>query len=161
MCLCQNLSSMDNETYFLKNNQLCRKCFLFLHAPKTWTAPVDKVSQKQTLESAVNTIPETTPKRPRTRACSYCKKTRHFKSKGKEITCPKLLAEQRINDTSPILSHQTTTKLHNHHKRSCVYVERRREKSLGGIHKQVSVTLNIKLTLSSGGGLAHDIWRMT
>ena len=25
---------------------------------------------------------------------------------------------KRINDTSPILSHQTTTKLHNHH--SCV-----------------------------------------
>ena len=33
-------------------------------------------------------------KRQRTRACSYCKETGHFKSKGKEITCPKLLAEQ-------------------------------------------------------------------
>ena len=37
----------------------------------------------------------------------------------------------------------------------------RREKSLGGIHKQVSVMLNIQFTLSSGGGLAHDIWHMT
>ena len=33
-------------------------------------------------------------KRQCTRACSYCKETGHFKSKGKEITCPKLLAEQ-------------------------------------------------------------------
>ena len=33
-------------------------------------------------------------KQARTRACSYCKETGHFKSRGKEITCPKLLAEQ-------------------------------------------------------------------
>ena len=30
-----------------------------------------------------------------------------------------------------------------------------------GIHKQVSVMLNIKFTLSGGGGLARDIWHMT
>ena len=31
--------------------------------------------------------------------------------------------------------------------------------TLGGIHKQVSVMLNIKFTLS--GGVARDIWHMT
>ena len=39
-------------------------------------------------------------------------------------------------------------KLHNHF----LCVEMRRDKSLGGIHKQVSVMLNIKFTLSGGGG---------
>ena len=37
----------------------------------------------------------------------------------------------------------------------------RREKSLGGIHEQVSVMLNIKLTLSGRGGLEHGSCRMT
>ena len=48
---------------------------------------------------------------------------------------------KRINDTSPILSHQMTTKLHN---KQFLCVERRRDKSLGGIYKHVSVMLNIK-----------------
>ena len=30
-----------------------------------------------------------------------------------------------------------------------------------GIHKQVCVMLDIKFTLSGGGGLARDIWHMT
>ena len=33
--------------------------------------------------------------------------------------------------------------------------------SLGGIHKQDSVMLNIKFTLSGGGGLGRDIWHRT
>ena len=37
----------------------------------------------------------------------------------------------------------------------------RNEKTLGGIHKQVSIMLNIKFTLSSGGGLARDICHIT
>ena len=37
----------------------------------------------------------------------------------------------------------------------------RREKSLGGIHEQVSVMLNMKLTLSGQGGLERDSYRMT
>ena len=37
----------------------------------------------------------------------------------------------------------------------------RREKSLGGIHKQVSVMLNMKLTVSGQGGLERDSCRMT
>ena len=37
----------------------------------------------------------------------------------------------------------------------------RREKSLGGLYKHVSGMLNIKFTLSIGGGLARNIWHMT
>ena len=37
----------------------------------------------------------------------------------------------------------------------------RTEKSLGGIRKQVSVMLNMKLTLSGQGGLERDSCRMT
>ena len=37
----------------------------------------------------------------------------------------------------------------------------RKEKSLGGLYKHVSGMLNIKFTLSSGGGLARNIWHMT
>ena len=33
----------------------------------------------------------------------------------------------------------------------------RRDKSLGGIHKQLSVMLNIKFTLGGGRGLGRDI----
>ena len=54
---------------------------------------------------------------------------------------------KRINDTSPILSHQMTTKLHN----QFLCVEMRREKSLGGFYKHVSGMLNINLTLRGGG----------
>ena len=42
----------------------------------------------------------------------------------------------------------------------CIHVLKR-EKSLGGIHEQVSVMLNIKLTLSGGEGLVCDIFHMT
>ena len=35
------------------------------------------------------------------------------------------------------------------------------EITLGGIHKQVCVTLNIQFTLSSGGGLTRDICHTT
>ena len=61
-----------------------------------------------------------------------------------------------INDTSTMLSHQTTTKPHNHLKHSsCV----KRLITLGSIHKQVRVMLNIKFTLSGRGvaGLARDM----
>ena len=33
--------------------------------------------------------------------------------------------------------------------------------SLGGLYKHVSGMLNIKFTLSSGGGLARNIWHLT
>ena len=56
---------------------------------------------------------------------------------------------RKINDTSPMLCTKRTTKLHN----QFLCVEIRRDKSLGGIHKQFSVMLNIKLWR----GLAHKI----
>ena len=34
-------------------------------------------------------------KRQRSRACSYCRETGHYKSRGKEITCPKLLSVKK------------------------------------------------------------------
>ena len=37
----------------------------------------------------------------------------------------------------------------------------RNEKREGGLYKHVSGMLNIKFTLSSGGGLARNIWHMT
>ena len=53
------------------------------------------------------------------------------------------------------------TKRHNHHKAVPVCRNKKREITLGGIHKQVSVMLNIQFTLSGGEGLAHDIWHTT
>ena len=50
-----------------------------------------------------------------------------------------------------------TTELHN----QFLCVEMRRDKSLGGIHKQVSVMLNIKFHIKRWRGLACNIWHMT
>ena len=46
-----------------------------------------------------------------------------------------------MNDTSPILSHQMTTITIG----AVPCVEMKRDKSLGGIYKQVSVVLNINI----------------
>ena len=55
------------------------------------------------------------------------------------------------------MSHQTTTKLNNP-----VLVCRNEKREItGGPYKHVSGMLNIKFTLSSGGGLARNIWHMT
>ena len=81
-----------------------------------------------------------------------------IKSEGDKIDMPcthKCNSQpKRINDTSPILSHQMTTKLHNHHKSSSCVEERNHWGAFTN-------TLVAWLTLRGGGGLACDIWHTT
>ena len=88
-----------------------------------------------------------------------------IKSKGDKIGMH--CAHSTVIQNTCIPAQSTTQALYcrNKRPRNCTItikiVRVCRDKSLGGIHKHVSVMLNIKLTLSGGGGLVCDSCRMT